>query len=274
MTKRQKFAIATIVLVLGILAIRFPFLQWRFRVAILGIVSWLISVWALYDRDFSGVEWGTLTILPAAFCLGAALIFPLLPSGVDSLFVWQVSYDSGVILALGLKVVFLLMTATGYYAILLSENIYNVAAERSIQLLRAAHSVGFIMALITAVCLYIVLASFHLNSLANFLGTTLISWFLIMPTVWAVNLKEKIEKREVILTLFFGLIMGELAWVLSFWPIPSAVFALFLGAAFYILVGIAQYQLSERLFGTTVREFITIAVIIFLLIVFTTNWAG
>ena len=274
MSKRQKFAIATIILVLGIVAIRYPFLQWRFRILVFGLVSWLISVWAVYDRDFSGIEWGTLTILPAAFAIGAAMVFPLLPANFDSFLIWPISYDTGMILALGVKMIFLLFFSMGYYAVLLTENIYNVAAIRTIQLLRAAHSVGFMMARFSSVCFYIVLASFHLGSLANFFSVVVISWVLIFPTVWAVNLPEKSFVKERNLTFFAGLILGEIAWVLSFWPLPSVVFALFLGVIFYILVGISQYFLSERLFGTTVKEFIIVSSIVFLLIIFTTNWRG
>ena len=37
--------------------------------------------------------------------------------------------------------------AVGIYALLLTENIYNVAADRTIALLRAAHSVGYLLTL-------------------------------------------------------------------------------------------------------------------------------
>lgn len=274
LSKRQKFAISTIVLILGILAIRLPFLQWRFRVITLGLISFIMSMWAIRDRDFSGIEWITLLALPTLFSLGTALIFPLLPAGFDSIYVWPISYDTGLILALGLKIVFLSLFAVGYYAILLTMNIYNVAAIRTIQLLRAAHSVGFVMALFTALSLYLVVASLRLSSFTNFVLITLVSLILVFPTLWSVNLEEGISPKVRDLSVFIGVSIGEIAWALSFWPLPSSVFALFLTALFYILVGISQYFLSERLFGTTVKEFTIVASIVFLLIVVTTSWTG
>ena len=39
--------------------------------------------------------------------------------------------------------------AVGMYALLLTENIYNVAADRTIALLRAAQSIGYLLTLLT-----------------------------------------------------------------------------------------------------------------------------
>ncbi len=274
MSKRQKFIITTALLALGILLIRYPYLQWRWRVLSFSILSGGLSLWALYDQDFSGIEWLTLLILPVMFASGMALVFPLLPNGLDTFLVWPISTDSGLLLSLGLKITFILLFTVGYYAILLTHNIYNVAAIRTIQLLRAAHSVGFMMILFTVLALTLVISSVHLSSFLNFLLVFAVSTPLILSALWSVNLEERIGKRLVFLIACLSLCLAQIAWAISFWPISASLFALSLTATFYALVGMGQYYLSEKLTAAAVREFLTVSVVVFILILLTTSWAG
>ncbi len=274
MSKRQKFVIATLILTLGIVLIRYPMFQWRYRVLVYLVIDWALSLWALHDRDFGGVEWVTLLILPTMFSLGGALVFPLLPRSFDSFLIWNISPDSGLLLGLGIRMAFLLLFAVGYYAVLLTRNIYNVAAIRTIQLLRAAHSVGFMMVLLTALSLFLVTASFHLSSFWNFCFIFIISLPLALSALWSINLEEGINRQLRLMTVFMALAVAEVGWIMSFWPVSVSLYALVLTTVFYTLVGMGQYYLSERLFGNTSREFVAVLVIIFILMIFTTSWSG
>lgn len=277
LSKRQKFVIATVILLAGIILIRLSpglFIPWRSRVIVFSALSIIIAIWALYDSDFSGIEWFTLPVLPAGFGIGSALVFPLLPARLDSFLTLTLSPDTSLLFALLIKLLFLLLFITAYYASLLTENIFNVAAVRSIQLLRVAHSIGFLLTVATALFFYIVISSLHLSSFLNFLATFLISFPLGLQAIWSINIEPKISADLGSYALVIGLVIGEIAWVLSFWPVSVSIFALFLTAIFYEVVGIIQYELGEKLNPKIANEFILVGVVVFLLTIFVTQWGS
>lgn len=277
MSKRQKFVIAAFVLLLGIILSRFglgQFLQWRYRIVLFSFLAIVSSIWALRDEDFSGIEWLTLPILPAMFAISAALVFPLIPSGFDSILTVNVSADTSWFLALMLKVIYLAMFTIGYYATVLTSNIYNIAAIRNIQLLRVAHSVGFLITVATALLFYIVIFSLHVLSFLNFILIFAVSLPLAFQAIWSVSLEENIQENSRNFSLVIAIILGEVAWILSFWPIGISIMALFLTAIFYEMVGIVQYYLGQKLNPKVVNEFIVVAVVVFLITILTASWSG
>ncbi len=277
LSKRQRFVIATGLLAVGIILIRLAFgqyLQWRIRVPLFALLATIATIWAIRDEDFNGIEWLTLPILPTLFAIGAALVNPLLPSRIDSILWLSLSTDSSFLLATLVKMFFLVIFIVGYYASLLTANIFNVAAERSIQLLRVAHSIGFLVSVATGLLFYIVIASFHLESHINFLFVFAVTLLLTFQAVWSVNLEEKITSEVRNFSLIIALVVAEVAFILSFWPVGVSVFALFLTAIFYELVGIVQYHLGEKLNRRVANEFVIVAVVVFVLTLLTTSWSG
>lgn len=275
MSKRQKFVVATFVLLMEIILSRIglgQWLQWRFRIILFALSTIFISLWALKDEDFSGIEWLMLPILPTFFALGALLVFPLLPSGFDLIASYPLSADSSVLLGTLVKIVHLSIFVIGYYAALLTANIYNVAAIRTIQLLRVAHSIGFLVTVASALFLFIVISALHLSSAWNLILVLLVTFPLALQSIWSVNLEEKVSITARNYALLTAAVLGQIAWVLSFWPVGVSIFALFLTAIFYELVGIIQYHFGERLNPKIANEFILVAVVMFLVVVFTTKW--
>lgn len=277
MSKRKKFVVATFILLAGIILSRAglgQFLQWRFRVVIYSIISVLATLWALRDEDFSGVEWLTLPILPASFAISSVLVFPLLPAGFDTILTLPVTTDTSTLLSTGVKLVFLALFVVGYYASVLTVNIYNVAAIRTIQLLRVAHSIGFLVTVASALLFYIVLFSFHLTGFLNFFLVMLFSGPLIFQAVWSTTLEEKVGERTRNYSLIATIVLGEMAWALSFWPIGISIVALFLTAIFYEMVGIIQYHVDERLNRRVANEFVFVVLFVFLITIFTAQWGS
>lgn len=277
MSKRQKFIIATLVLLIGIILSRLGlggFIQWRFRVVIFSLLSVAASVWAMHDEDFAGIEWLTLPILPAMFAIAGVLVFPLMPSGFDTILTFNITADTSWLLALLLKILFLVGFMIGYYASVLTANIYNIAAIRNIQLLRVAHSVGFLITVATALLFYIVIFSLHLLSFYNFFLIFIVSLPLSFQSIWSVSLETKISDNTRNFSLAVAIILGEIAWVLSFWPVGISIMALFLTSIFYEIVGIVQYHFGERLNSKVINEFITVAIFVFLITIFTAQWGG
>src|SRR3989338_3653156 len=71
----------------------------------------------------------------------------------------------------------------------------------------------------------------------------LITFPLALASMWSVNLESKIGEQVRNFSLLIALILAQVAWVMSFWPVGVSIFALFLAAMFYELVGIVQYHL-------------------------------
>jgi hypothetical protein len=235
-TKRQKFIISSVLLTLGLLATQFVSLEYRYA-AILGLflVTFLVSAWALLD-DLKGVEWLTILILPAMYSAGMSLFYFLLPSGWIS------------------RLIVFIFFGTGMYALLLTENIYSVAAVRTIQLVRAAHAVGFLMSILTLVLLFNTIYSFYLTYWANALFAFGVSLPIFIQALWSIQLKPYISKDVLIMSLGASWLLGGLALVLSFLPVTVWIASLFLATTAYVILGLFQHALNERLFQRTIYE--------------------
>ena len=63
-----------------------------------------------------------------------------------------------------------------------------------------------------------------------------------------------------------GLILGQVTWALNYWPLPGLTGGLLLLLIFYLLVGIAQQGLQQRLTGRVLLEFAVFAAVALILI--------
>ena len=160
----------------------------------------------------------------------------------------------------------------GYYAISLTENIFSVAAIRTIQLLRAAHAVGFLLTLLTGLFFFHSIYSFKLPYWWITLTTALVSWLLYLQGNWSMQLKEGVSRRVVLYTSISALVSIELALALSFWPIEPLTAALCLVASLYVMLGLSQQALVGRLFKNQVTEYVLVAVVVLLASIYITSW--
>ena len=162
--------------------------------------------------------------------------------------------------------------AVSTYATLLIENIYNVAAQRSIQLLRAAQSVGLLITLAVIFLISNIIFSIKVNFLLNFLFFVPLIFFLCLQSLWSVRLEQKINRQLITYSLVVAGGIGELAVALSFWPINLSTAALLITAAYYASVGIIQLHLQEKLFKNTIREYIYAFILTLIVSFLATRW--
>ena len=125
MRRREKFFISSIILSAILIGIQaFP-LEWRMPVsALFMVLTYMVAAWSLSD-NLNRHEWLTILPMPALFAGSVAFFYTLLPATLIS------------------KVLVFIVYGIGMYALLLTDNIYSVSKGRSIQLLHAAHAVGF-----------------------------------------------------------------------------------------------------------------------------------
>lgn len=254
--KRQRFALQAIVLTVGLLITQLISEDYRFFVVILLVVaSYFFSAWSL-THDIVGVEWLLLFILPVSFSSALSLFYFLLPAR------WIV------------RLTLLTVFAIGTYAILLVENIYNVASERSIQLLRVAQSVGLLLTLVVVFLSAGIIYSLRITFFLNFLVFIPLIFILSLQSLWSIRLETKVSRTLILYSGLVSLGVGEVALALSFWPLSNTAYSLFATASFYSLVSIIQHHFSGRLFKDAIREYIIVLVFTFILILFVAKWRG
>lgn len=256
MTKRQKFVLSSGLLALGFFLVQlvatvisYPLL------ASLTLFSLLLATWSLQEGLGKDARLLTL-ILPSFFTAGVGLFYFLLPQTIF------------------LRIPILLLYAVGIYALFLTANIYTVATARSIALLRAAHAVGFLLTLVTGFLLFDAVFSLRSNFAVNAVALSFVSFFLFLQGLWAVELERKISKEVWLLALGLALVVGEIAAVLSFWPITVAVASLAITTVVYVGLGLGQVKLQGRLFAKTIREYLLVGAIVSATMFLTARWGG
>jgi hypothetical protein len=242
-------------------------------ILVLTVISYFLTAWVLFE-DMKGIEWLTLTILPVMFTLGAGLFSYYLPSAVPSLFNLKFGISTSRFLASLVGVIFFGLYGIGMYAILLTENIFSVASIRTIQLLRAARSVGFIFSLIVGIFFFHTFLSFR----APFylvLGTVFVVCFLLsLSALWSVELKMTGLSEVLVNSLLVAFVMAQMGLVLSFWPVQPLMGGLMLVAGFYSLLGLFQQRMTNRVFFGSYVEYIVFLVIVLATGFLTTSWRG
>ncbi len=240
MRKRQKFVFTAIAVSVAVLLAQAAPLEWRYLlIGLISLLTYVLSAWSLRE-GLAGVEWLTVVVPPSLFTLAGGLFYILLPGPL-----WS-------------RILIAVVFAVGNYALLLSGNIFSVAAIRTIALLRAAQTVGFVMTLLTGFLLFDTIYSFRLGFWWIGPLVAIASFLLTLPSLWSIGVGEKLNRRVLVLSLYIALFLGILSMVVTFWPVTLAVSSLFLTTMLYCLVGVTQHSLSERLFDKTIWEYIVV----------------
>lgn len=252
-SKRQKFVLAVFVLSLGLFTSEYLFSG--YGVAVAGLLALLTDVFllgALYEdlqENFSIHPF----VLPFLCSLAFGLFYFLTPSRLLS------------------RIVLTSLYAVGLYSVFLSENIFVVASIRTIALLNSARIVTFVITLIAFFFLSNTIFSFRLSFLPTIGLFGLFTFLFTFHSVWTYTLERGIGK-DFIWNAVVTLCLTEMAAILWFWPTPPTVFALFMTAMFYILIGLVHVWLDKRLFRNVVAEYVWVAIVALFILVWFSAW--
>ena len=256
LSKRQQFVIIIGILTAGLLLTQLVPTEYRYpMVAALSVMTYVGFAIGLRE-DLHRVEWLTLLTIPTFFTASIALFYFLLPVR------WLT------------RIPIAILYAVGMYALILTENIYNVAAIRTIALLRAAHSVGFLLTLVTYFLLAQTTLSFRLPPFLQAPILGVLSFPLIVQSLWSMELEPTVSRRVWRLSIALSVVQVQLAWFFSFWPVKTTIHALFFTTSLYGTMGMAQQYLVERLYKKTVIEFFSVTTIVLLVTLLATRWRG
>lgn len=267
MRKRQKFVLTTVLLTLGFVLFGRTPLEFKYiAAAILSGLTYVLFAWSLRE-GLNGVEWLTLLLPPTLFTLGFCLFSILVPAD------WVRGLPYNVSVGVGAIIVHLIF-AIGQYGLLLTSNIFSVAAIRTIALFWTATAISFVITVTSGFFWYETILSFRLPFYIVGIAIGLISFLLILPAVWSVHLENKISKRVLMYSFVLAFLIGGIAVSLSFWPASVAVGSLFLATCLYVFLGITQHHLSEKLFIKTVWEYLIVGIVVLVTMLITSAYGA
>jgi hypothetical protein len=253
--KRHKIIIVSVILSLGLISTQMvPFYLTNRFIAGLTLMAFILSIWALWE-GLNSLKAIILMILPTFFTLAVASYYFLLPVR------WLTRIPVAAVFGLI------------FYTLLLSQNVFNVASIRTIPLYRVASTTIFVLTLITAYMLFNVVFSLNLFFIWNCLSVFLISFPLILQVIWSLDM-EGLSSFIIVYSVAVALIMGELAIVLSFWPLAKPMASLIIATGLYVILGICTHILRERLTKIDVWQFIGWGIGVFIIATITTSWTG
>lgn len=256
LTKRQKIIIVSILVTLGLLSTQLADFNWRFRLMMaLSGLACALSFWALRP-GLNLIKSIALLILPTLYTLAVASFYFLLPVR------WLTRLPVAIFFGLT------------FYLLLLVQNVFNVAAIRTIPLYRAASTAAFMFTLITAFFIYNVIHAFNLFFIWNGLLVMLISLPLILQIFWSVDMKDYLSSHVLAQSFILSLGLGELGVAFSFWPMATTIWSLSLATAMYVLVGLTTHMLRDRWSRRVVWEYLAVGGTFLILAFLTTPWTG
>lgn len=249
MRRREKFVIASVVLTLGLAAVQYVPLDFRYiSVAAFVCVSYLVSSWVLSD-DLQFHERFTIVPLPAVYAAAVSLFYFLLPESLIS------------------RVIVLALFGVGMYALFLTANIFSVAKGRTIQLVHAANAVSGLFGVFISLLLANTIFSLKLHFIFNGMLIGITHFPLLFMLLWSTRLESSLDQESGVFAMILSLILAEFAMVLSFFPLSVWYMSLFVMSIFYIGFGLLQSYLRNRLFFRTLFEYSLVAsfvVVVFL----------
>ena len=256
LTKRHKFILMSFFLTVLLVTTQTVPESLRYQVMVaLTIATIFLSIFSLWG-ELSGIKYFLLLLMPVYFVAGASLFYFLLPVR------WLT------------RLPFAFLFGISVYLLMLTSNIYNVAAIRTIALLRAARAVGLLFSLISTFFLTNVLYSLHLPFYLIVLGIIVIVGPIYLVAVWSYALEEFITKRVFAYAAVFTIVTAQVAFVLSFWPLVPTSGALAICTIMYALLGLGQLHLEDKLKQRVLWEHVVVAAFVFLIIVISTRWGG
>ncbi len=255
-TKRQRFILMSFFLTAILIAAQTVSESVRYQVMVfLAFATTLLAVFALWG-ELSGLKYFLLLLLPVYFVTGATLFYFLLPVR------WITRLPFA--LAFGISV----------YLLMLTSNIYNVAAIRTIALLRAAHAVGHLFSLVATFFLLNVLFSLHLSIFLTVAGVVAVCGPIYLVNLWSFGLEDYITQKVFGHTVVFTLVTAQVASVFAFWPLAPINASLVVITAMYVLLGLGQFVFHEKLKPRIVWEHLSVALVVAVIIMISSRWGG
>lgn len=221
--------------------------------AILAVTTDLLLLLIL-RKDIKGTFFGPILILPFFFTLAFPFFYALVPERLLSRLIITIIY------------------AFGLYSLFLTQNIFAVSGIRTINLLRSARIVAFVITLLVFYFLVNFVFSLRLPVLLTPLAILPISFFMNIQSLWTYTLDTSQVKAIAMFSFIISLCILQLSYVLILWPVNASIYSLFLTGIFYTYSGLCHAWLERRLFKGILWEYVWVGFISVLFLVIFSKW--
>lgn len=258
LTKRQKIVATSVILSVGFLLVTQNtniIFRRHYLLFILSLISLILSFWSLRE-GLTRTKAIILLILPTMFTLAASSFY----------FTFR---EVRWLTRIPAAVTFGMLT----YVILLAQNVFAIAAERTIPLYRAASTTSLVFTIFTALFSFSVISTLQLSFFWNFLAVFLVCLPLIIQYLWSIEM-EGIDRIIISYTFILSLITAEVALALSFWPLHPVIWSLLLFVTLYINLGVTTEYFRHKLSGRSVAEYGLVGFLVLTISFLAAGWTG
>lgn len=253
-TKRQRTVIGSIVLVIMMLMATFVSIEDSLFFFPIFIFAVYVVTYLTILENINKIERISLFLTPLIFSIIFYLFYFFVPQR------WLT------------RLPFIVFYAVGIYASLLSQNIFNVGVEKTIQLVRAASSINFLILTVVSLVGNIIIYSLDIPYFYIPIIIFLLHLPIIWQFIWSVNPTEEGSWTDLIQSLVVAFLLAQLSIMLLFVPLERSILSLIITCVFYSITGLLQAYLQQRLFKERLREYIGVLIFIGILSFFVVKW--
>lgn len=254
LNKRGKFVLSVLLLTTGLF---FSELLTGPLLILAGFVLSVLTVFLLYialKDDIKPSILYPIIILPFFYTLSFVLFYSLIPERLLT------------------RIVLTLVYSFGLYSLFLSQNIFAISAARTINLVRSARIVSYVLTIFVLFCMASIIFSLRLPVFITPFLIVLVSFLLSFQSLWAYTEDRENTKDVTVYSGFIALMMGELSLILAVWPVTAAIYAIFLTGLFYTYLGLSHIWLEKRLFKSVLWEYVWVGVLSIVFLVLFAKW--
>lgn len=254
LSKRQLFVLSVVVLTAGLFLSEFVSGVYLF------LFSFFLSfataaLFYLAAREGFNVKFSyPVFILPFLYTLSFTLFYPLLPARILT------------------RVAVTTIYAFGLYSLFLTQNIFTVSAVRTINLLRSARIVSFVITIVVLFVIANVIFAQRMPLYLEVLSIFGVVFALNLQSLWTYSLAKDFARQMLPIAALISFSIAELALALSVWPINAAIFSIFITGMFYAYSGLAHAWIEKRLFRNVLWEYVWVGFLAVLILIFFASW--
>lgn len=260
MPKRFKYFISSFLVSIGFylylgLSVESKYFGLMLLVALTAFCFWF-GLGIIFEGSFNTRVMSVL--LPVLWSLGYGLFSALLPMSLVNMLFLSIFF--GMVM----------------YVMFLAENVFLVAiGYRTVPLYRAAYTVSLMVTLLVSFLVFNSLFSFHLPFWGNMLATAVLGFLTFSYQYWAIAIELPDDGKEKGMWPYIlvpSLLLVEMVGILSFWPVGVFKGSVYLVATIYVISGLLQAEIRDRLFRGVARNYAYIGAAVVLAAILVTRW--
>jgi hypothetical protein len=254
LNKRQKFVVAVLILSSGVFMSEY-FTGIKLTLSAIGLaIATVVMLLFILRQDIKNTFFGPILVLPFFFSLAFPFFYALVPERLLSRLIITAIY------------------AFGLYSLFLTQNIFAVSGIRTINLLRSARIVAFVITLLVFYFLVNFIFSLRLPVLITPLAILPLSFFMNIQSLWTYTLDTTQVRAIALFSAIIAISILQLSYVLILWPVNASIYSLFLTGVFYTYSGLCHAWLERRLFKGILWEYVWVGFISVLFLVIFSKW--